>query len=231
MEEQQNIPQEQKPKKKRAYVSNEQALLNYETIFTNIENQPVIKAQMAEYDYTDEKIAEGKDLYLAARQAYNANRREDAESQESRKIFDALAEEFSSTYAKHRKDTKVWYRRESRIIKQLGVFGSMPYAFAKRIEEARTFYRTLTENPDLLEPLAKFKINAETIAATKALILQAEQARADYLREKGESQDATKTKDAAFRAIEIWISDFFSIARIALEDNIQLLETLTKTVK
>ncbi|RRD60443.1 hypothetical protein [Tannerella forsythia] len=57
------------------------------------------------------------------------------------------------------------------------------------------------------------------------------QARADYLREKGESQDATKQKDAAFRAIETWLSDFFAVARIALEDNPQLLEALTKIVR
>lgn len=226
-----NNPQEVAKKRKSNYISNEQALLNYEIIFTNVESQPLIKEQMAEYDYDEAKITEGKNLYQTARKTYNANRREDAQTRESRKKFDTLAEEFSTLYTKHRKDTKVWYRRESQIIKQLNIFGPMPYAFAKRIEEARTFYRTLTENADLLAPLAKFKITAETIAQAKALIIEVEQARADYLREKGERQDATKVKDAAFRAIEIWISDFFSIARIALEDNPQLLEALTKTVK
>ncbi len=161
----------------------------------------------------------------------NTLRREDAESRDSRKAFDALADRLFGIYKKHRKDTKVWYRREPQTIKQLGIFGPLPDSFAKRIEEARTFYRNLSDNTSLLTPLAKFKITPETIKETVSLIDQTEAARNVYLREKGESQDATRQKDAAFREMDTWMSDFFAIARIALEDNPQLLEALTKTVK
>jgi len=56
-------------------------------------------------------------------------------------------------------------------------------------------------------------------------------ARAEYLREIGESQDATKAKNAAFSTIDDWMSEFYAIAEIGLEDNPQLLEALGKTVR
>ncbi len=40
-----------------------------------------------------------------------------------------------------------------------------------------------------------------------------------------------EAKDAAFAQIDDWMSEFFSVARIALEDEPQLLEALGKIVK
>jgi len=51
------------------------------------------------------------------------------------------------------------------------------------------------------------------------------------LRELGESQDATQTKDKALAAISIWMRDFYDVAKIALDDSPQLLEVLGLSVK
>lgn len=48
---------------------------------------------------------------------------------------------------------------------------------------------------------------------------------------RGENQQATKDKDKAFADLEKWVSEFYSIARIALEDKPQLLESLKKFVR
>ena len=58
-----------------------------------------------------------------------------------------------------------------------------------------------------------------------------EKSRADYMKEKGESQNATQLKDESFRNLNRWMSDFYAVARIALKDNPQLLEALSKTIK
>ncbi|MFZ2284028.1 MAG: hypothetical protein WAV86_09145, partial [Lutibacter sp.] len=55
-------------------------------------------------------------------------------------------------------------------------------------------------------------------------------ARTEYLREKGESQDSTMSKDKAFREIDDWMSEFYAVAKIALEEKPQLLESLGKFV-
>lgn len=220
------------PKKRRSvYISNEKALLNYDAIFINVTAQPTIQSELAEYGYDTAKIAEGKNLADAAREAYRNNLRSNAEIAVARKNLATSAELFLATYYKHRKAAKICFRREPSVIEQLDIQGRMPDALAARLEEAENFYRIIALTPAIAQALAQFKITPAAIAQVQQQIEQAREARAEYLREKGESQDATEQKDAAFRAIEIWLSDFFAVAELALEDNPQLLEALTKIVR
>ncbi|WP_439182311.1 hypothetical protein [Carboxylicivirga taeanensis] len=55
--------------------------------------------------------------------------------------------------------------------------------------------------------------------------------RTTYLLEVGESEAATKAKDEALGKLDRWMSEFYAVARIALEDQPQLLEALGKAVK
>lgn len=52
-----------------------------------------------------------------------------------------------------------------------------------------------------------------------------------YVMEKGESQDATKKKDEAFRVLTDWVRTCYAVAKIALREDKQLLESLAKLVK
>lgn len=218
-------------KRRKAYISNEKALLNYDAIFTNVATQSIIQQEMEQYGYDAVKIGEGRALANAARFAYSQNLRENAEIAAARKTLDTLADQFFTTYGKHRKAAKVCFRRDPSVIRQLGITGREPFAFAPRIEEAENFYRTISFSPSIATPLLQFKIDAEAIDSAAQQINSLRQARAEYLREKGENQDATQLKDDAFQSIETWLSDFFAVARIALEDHPQLLEALTKIVR
>ena len=75
------------------------------------------------------------------------------------------------------------------------------------------------------------KITETEIDAAKTKLNELDIARTEYLKEIGESQAATKAKDAAFAKIDDWMSEFYAVARIGLEDNPQLLEALGKIVK
>lgn len=55
--------------------------------------------------------------------------------------------------------------------------------------------------------------------------------RANSLREVGESKNATKARDAAMAAMQDWMTEFYAVARIALEEQPQLLEALGRPVK
>jgi hypothetical protein len=79
--------------------------------------------------------------------------------------------------------------------------------------------------------LALLKITVEDITAVNTKVAELEAVRAEYLKEKGESQDATKAKDAAFATLDDWMSGFYAVAKIGLEDNPQLLEAIGKTIK
>ena len=71
----------------------------------------------------------------------------------------------------------------------------------------------------------------EEISACITEINAIETTRTLYLKEVGESQEATKTKDKALAELEEWMSDFYAVAKIAMEDQPQLLETLGLLVR
>ena len=83
-------------------------------------------------------------------------------------------------------------------------------------------------------PLIKALSDSDAFVCVQAAQAQVEQAmtlNTAQEREKGEAQEATKQRDAALKALDEWLVDFRVIARIALEDNPQLLEALNIGVK
>jgi hypothetical protein len=46
------------------------------------------------------------------------------------------------------------------------------------------------------------------------------------MKELGESQLARKTKDEALATIELWMRDFYAVAKIALDDKVELMKAL-----
>lgn len=99
------------------------------------------------------------------------------------------------------------------------------------MEETRVFYQFLDTTEKLLTPLKQLKITEQEIKKQLQLLTDVEQAYADYQKEKGESQQATKDKNDAFDALDKWVMRFFKVAKIALEDRPQLLESLGKIMK
>lgn len=75
------------------------------------------------------------------------------------------------------------------------------------------------------------QITPALIADQLAGIAEVELLRAARTQSDGVAQNATKTKNNAFKELEKWMGAFFAIARIALEDEPQLLESLGKFVK
>ncbi|MEL6903694.1 MAG: hypothetical protein AAFP07_22395, partial [Cyanobacteria bacterium J06606_4] len=64
---------------------------------------------------------------------------------------------------------------------------------------------------------------AELVAIEKANLTQE--------KEKGDVQAATQKRDAALDELKDWLSDFLAIAKIALEDDPQKLESLGVLVR
>ena len=95
----------------------------------------------------------------------------------------------------------------------------------------KTFYNGVGSNPTHLAKLLVFKITEEEITVCISEINAIETTRTLYLREVGESQEATREKDKALAELEEWMSDFYAVAKIAMEDQPQLLESLGLLVR
>lgn len=208
-----------------------ETLEQYRVSLDNVENQSEIAAIMAEFGYESETIAEGKALLAETRQAFDTNQTEDDETSAAYKSYSTLKDNLAETYSLHRKKAKVIFRNDSLTMDKLAVSGSLPKAYIKWLETTKKFYAVAIADATIQAKLARLKITIEDLTAGGTLITDLEAARGEYLREKGESQDATKAKDASFAKIDDWMSEFYAVAKIALEDNPQLLESLGKLVR
>ena len=204
-------------------------LEQYRVALENVKNQPAIATEMAELSYDIPKITEGEQLLATTRGAYDTKQQEDNETIEASATFKKEKEALSEMYKKHRKKAKAILRKQPEALKKLGLTNTTPKAYTNWIETIRTFYSTTDQA--IMEQLATLKITAEDMTTGLAQIQKVEQARAEYLKEVGESEDATKQKDAAFAKLDDWMRDFYAVANIALEDQPQLMEALGRKRK
>lgn len=211
--------------------SESEILEQYRISLDNAQNQSEIASALAELGYDAETIAQGKALYNKARDAFDANKTEDDETAETYKRWFDLKENLANRYSLDRKKAKVIFRKDEVTKEKLGVTGILPKAYVNWLETVKKFYSVALSDTDIQAKLARLKITPEHLDETNQLITEVEAARSDYLREVGESQNATKVKDAALAELDDWMRDFYAVAKIALDDKPQLLEALGKFVR
>ncbi|HAF29518.1 MAG TPA: hypothetical protein DCG75_10765 [Bacteroidales bacterium] len=206
-------------------------LERYRVALENVETQSEIATIMAEFGYDAALIENGKQLFTKTRQVYDLNVKEDDETSQAYSNFMSKRNLLEDAYSLHRKKAKVIFRKDLEILKRLALDGTIPRAYVSWLETAKKFYTEVLADTELQTKLSRLKITTEDLNAANTLISELETARAEYMKEKGESQDATKQKDTIFAQLDDWMSEFYAVARIALEDNIQLLEALGVIVR
>jgi hypothetical protein len=215
----------------RTKLTDAETLEQYRIALDNAESQAEIAAIMAELGFDSAVIGEGKAILTETHSAYDLNKTEDDETLAAYADFSSKKEQLEDTFTLHRKKTKVVFRNDSLTADKLAITGSMPRTYIKWLEAATKFYSVASSDSAIQGKLARLKISTEDLTAANKMISDLKAARAEYLKEKGESQDATKAKDTAFAKIDDWMSEFYAVARIGLEDNQQPLEALGKIVR
>lgn len=211
---------------KTKHVTDAQTIENYRVALENAKNQPILASTMAEFGYDKAKIDEGWKILEETRTAFDFNNKEDQETIQARADFETKKLALETQYTLDRKKAKVVFRTDEVTIKKLALDGTLPKAYINWVETMRTFYKGIEADKTLQTKLATLKITPESVNEALTKITAMENARAIYLKEIGESQDSTKIKDSAFAKMDNWMRDFNAVAKIAMEDNPQLLESL-----
>lgn len=199
-------------------------------MFQNINKQGVIQTKLAQYGYDDDAIAQGNALFNDLLAKYNAKHTTKAQQTSAYATFKKEFINVKTTYALDRKKVKIIYKKQPVILKNLSVTGKTPLQIANLLDIIHWFYNSLNNNPALLQPLQQLQINPQHITTQLANINKVKQAYATYIQEKGESQQATLNKNKAFNNMAQWVSAFYNVAKIALHDKPQLLESIAKLI-
>ena len=201
---------------KNKYLSNEKMLQDYGVLFHNVSKDTELVSVLSEIGYNSNKISEGKELFDKAEQSFLKNKK---------------VEEIDSAYRIDRKKAKEIFKNEPSVLKNLSLTGTIEVAFAKLIQQTKDFYVNLDNDTNLQEALKILKITPEHIKLQIENIKIVEKAYADYIQKKGESQQATSDKNKDFSVLDKWVKDLYRLAKLALDDRPQLLESLAKVVK
>lgn len=192
----------------------------------NATTQPEIAARMSDYGYDAQKIGEGSKLHSLTVAAFGTQVMESDEAKMARAVLDSRFDEMVEKFRFDRKKAKAVFEKNAAIMNVLGLSASVPGTYLPCVQAMKMFYTKMSGDKSLQEQVLRLKLTEADIAAGLAGVAAVEDARAKYLTEIGESQDATKQKDAALASLETWMDEFYTVARIALHDKPQLLEAL-----
>ena len=124
------------------------------------------------------------------------------------------------------KVARVAFKRNSGVATQLDLAGTRKKSLSGWMAQANQFYKNALGDKAILAELKEFGITEQKLRAGLAELAVIEQANLVQEKEKGEAQAATQKRDAALDELQDWLSDYLAIAKVALEDDPQLLEGL-----
>lgn len=203
----------------------------YRVSLNNAGSQPEISETLTEFGYGPDKLAEGKALLATARAAYDGSRTEKNETTAAYHAFNTKRDELAARYALDRRKAKAIFSAEPVVAERLDVADSLPRSYIRWLETVRAFYSVSRLDAGIQGRLSPLKITPEHLNEAHAMIGELEAARALYVQEVGESQNATKLKDTAFARVDDWMRKFYAVAKIALEESPQLAESLGRLVR
>lgn len=187
---------------------------------------PDIAAALNVYGYDAAKVSAGEPLLAAAEELQAVQKKEYSEQYAATTVLGEAWKAADKTYATHRKLAKLALSDDPDGQKALMLHEHKAKTLDPWLGQAGVFYKNLLESAEMLAAMAVYNITDLMLIAARDAVVQVAVLNGDQEREKSESQRATKTRDAALDALDVWYNEFRTLARIALEDDPQLLEAL-----
>ena len=190
----------------------------------NALNNPKVLGYLSDFGYTSARIQQGKKLYNIAAAAQLSQTTEAGEQISTTATLNEAWEAAKKTYIRFVKVARVAFKSDSGVSTQLGLNGSRKRTLSGWLAQATQFYKNAISNKEILKELAAFGITTQKLNAGLKQVKAIEAANLTQEKEKGEAQAATQKRDAALDELQDWLSDYLAIAKVALEEEPQLLE-------
>ncbi len=212
-----------------AYLSHEILELSYDDQFQVISNglenakTTELTNYLSVFNYDKVRIDEGITLLETARTLHTKQQVEFGEQLSATTMYNEMRKAIETRVSATWKIAKISITDRG-MKRTLGIDRNRLYTksgFAKQFEQ---FYRNL--DTKALELLGKFGYTAEKIAEEQQLIRDLIAADKTQDDETSEAQAATFVRDEAIDLLHEWCRSFYTVAKIALADNPQLLEKI-----
>ena len=191
----------------------------------NAQAVPEIADAIAAYGYDTAKITEGAGLLTTAESLQAAQVKAYGVQHGATDGLNAAFADADKLFAEHRKLAKMVFREDGNAQTALHLTERKKQAFDPWMGQAMTFYQNLVGDAAWVTAMGRFNVTALTLTDAQAGLVALKGLDSAQEKAKGAAQGATKTRNAALDALDLWYSEFRNVARIALDDS-QALETL-----
>jgi hypothetical protein len=203
-----------------------QRLIINKRALDNIRNNPEISAQMAVFGYNSEKINYFEKLYNEAVDANSYQQKEFGEKAEAHSEFEKLFNIAKTEYIGALKVARVAFGKQPEILTKLGANQAQKHTISGLKDQMHTFYDNALQYPDIIQAMSVFSYDQNKLTGFKNNFLNAVTAYSNFYRENTEAIIATKSRDEKIEALDDFYSDLFTIAKLALVNNLQLMKEL-----
>lgn len=129
--------------------------------------------------------------------------------------------------SEHRTLAKWIFRQDTDNYRRLELFRPIASQQAAKINQVQQFYREALKSHGLF---VRHGLPKAELEQAQSMIEAIVEARRERQQKSGEAQHATQQRDKVRRALRTWVSDFRTVARVALREEPQLLEVLGMVV-
>ena len=189
-------------------------------------NSPEILEKLLPFGYTPEKIAQGVTLLNNAKRLTAVQVGNYGDQYSATGEVDRVWAEKYAMYIVTVKVARVAFKDRPDLQAKFRITGRRSRSLSGWLNDARIMYANILDSHEAMSILAQFGYSADKLAGERDAIEQVEALHSKRLAEKSEAQQGTVERDKAFDELCNWYSDFRAIARVAIYDAPQLLETM-----
>ncbi len=208
------------------YENLDQRLTQASIAIANARQNPRILDALSTYGYDETVLQQGQDLLDTARALTDAQRKEYGDQFAATAALQEALAAADRLYTTHRTLAKLAFKAAPGRRTALALDERKKQSFSGWLTQAKRFYANLLADADAIAALARFQITQEKLTQGQALVEEVERLDQKQEDEKAEAQQATRERDAALDALDDWLAEFHVVARIALTQTPQLLESL-----
>jgi hypothetical protein len=201
-------------------------LLNARVAIENAQQDANVSAALSTFGYGAEKISEGLQLLTTAETLHQQQKQEYGEQFAATDTLDIALNTADKNYMRYVKLSRVILKNDRGAWQALQLAGRRQRTYSGWIKQAKVYYTNAMDDGAIKSKLATLNIGVPQLKSGLKEVEKVEKLLSTQMREKGEAQNATVQRDEALEALMEYISDFNSVAKIALENDPQYLEAL-----
>ncbi len=199
--------------------------LNQADVALNNAASPDVADLLVAHGYNAARLTEGRALWTTARDALSNRDLLYGRQQELTRQMNEAKRAARQEYSGVVRIARAVFRAQPGLLVQLGIAGRTPSALADLLMAADTLFANVAD-PLIAPALVTHGYPPTRIAEVLAAFRALRAANETQEIAKGATQQATQELQADMRALDGWMSQFRSVARVALREYPQYLEEL-----